>query len=338
MRSDTLTMPTPEMRQAMAQAELGDDVFGEDPSINRLQERAAAAVGKEAGLFVASGTMGNLLAILAQVPAGRELIADDQSHVFLYEGAGTATLGGIQVRPLVTERGVMTRAQVEAAFRPSNDYHQPLTGGVTIENTHNRHGGVAWPLEAVREVADAAHERGVPLHMDGARLFNAALAAGTTPAEVAAHADTVTFCVSKGLGAPVGSILCGPADVIDRAARWRKMVGGGWREAGVLAAAGLLALEKGVDHLSTDHANARTLAEGLAELPGVRIDLDRVQSNLVIFQLTSMPAEDFLKACAERGLKGGGGNGRVRFVTRYGITAEEVQRALEICSEILEGG
>ncbi|HEX6349546.1 MAG TPA: GntG family PLP-dependent aldolase [Candidatus Dormibacteraeota bacterium] len=337
MRSDTLTMPTPEMRRAMAEAELGDDVFGEDPSINRLQERAAAAVGKEAGLFVASGTMGNLLGILAQVPAGRELIADSESHVFLYEGGGTATLGGIQVRPIATDRGVMTRAQVEKAFRPLHDYHQPLTGAVTIENTHNRHGGVAWPLEAVREVADVAHERGVPVHMDGARVFNAALAVGASPAEVAAPVDTVTFCVSKGLGAPVGSVLCGPADVIDRAARWRKMVGGGWREAGVLAAAGLMALEQGVDQLATDHAHARTLAEGLSELPGIRIDLDRVQSNLVIFELTSMPAEDFLKACAERGLKGGGGNGRVRFVTRLGITAQDVQRALEVCTEVLAG-
>jgi len=166
MRSDTLTMPTPEMRRAMAEAELGDDVFGEDPTVNRLQERAAAAVGKEAGLFVASGTMGNLLGILAQVPAGKELIADAESHVFLYEGAGAATLGGIQVRPIATEHGVLSRAQVEAAFRPSNDYHQPLTGGVTIENTHNRQGGVAWPLAAVREVAEAAHERGLRVIAD----------------------------------------------------------------------------------------------------------------------------------------------------------------------------
>ena len=335
LRSDTLTMPTDEMRRAMADAELGDDVFGEDPTVNRFQERAAAAVGKEAGLFVASGTMGNLLGILAQVPAGRELIADSESHVFLYEGAGTATLGGIQVRPLATERGVMSGAQVQAAFRPPHDYHQPLTGGVTIENTHNRHGGVAWPLSAVREVADTAHEHGVPVHMDGARIFNAALAAGATPAEVAAPCDTVTFCVSKGLGAPVGSVLCGPADVIDRAARWRKMVGGGWREAGVLAAAGVLALEKGIDHLAADHANARTLAEGLSELPGIQIDLDRVQSNLVIFHLTSMRAEQFLAECGARGLKGGGGNGRVRFVTRYGISAADVQRALEICAQVL---
>ncbi|HEY8643947.1 MAG TPA: GntG family PLP-dependent aldolase [Candidatus Dormibacteraeota bacterium] len=336
MRSDTLTMPTPEMRRAMAEAELGDDVFGEDPTVNRLQERAAAAVGKEAGLFVASGTMGNLLGILAQVPAGKELIADAESHVFLYEGAGAATLGGIQVRPIATEHGVLSRAQVEAAFRPSNDYHQPLTGGVTIENTHNRQGGVAWPLAAVREVAEAAHERGVPVHMDGARIFNAALAVGTTASEVAAPCDTVTFCVSKGLGAPVGSVLCGPAEVIDRAARWRKMVGGGWREAGVLAAAGLLALEKGVDHLREDHSNARTLAEGLAEMPGVEIDLARVQTNLVIFRLTSLPAEQFLEECAARGLKGGGGYGRVRFVTRLGITPADVQHALEVCSEVLE--
>jgi threonine aldolase len=335
MRSDTLTMPTPEMRRAMAEAELGDDVFGEDPTINRLQERAAEAVGKEAGLFVARGTMGNLLGILAQVPAGKELIADADSHVFLYEGAGTATLGGIQVRPIATERGILSRAQVEAAVRPSNDHHQPLTGGVTIENSHNRHGGVAWPQAAVREVADAAHEHGIPVHMDGARIFNAALAVGTTAREVAAPCDTITFCVSKGLGAPVGSVLCGPREVIERAARWRKMVGGGWREAGVLAAAGLLALEAGVDHLPADHANARTLAEGLSELPGVDIDLDRVQTNLVIFRLTTMPAETFLEQCAARGVKGGGGYGRVRFVTRYGVTAADVQRALEVCSEVL---
>jgi threonine aldolase len=296
-------MPTPEMRRAMAEAEVGDDVFGEDPTVNRLQELAAAAMGKEAGLFVASGTMGNLLALLAQLRSGQELIADAESHVFLYEGGGMATLGGIQVRPLATERGVLTGAQVAAAVRPTDDVHQPLTGGVTIENTHNRHGGVAWPVAAAREVAEPC--------------------------------DTVTFCVSKGLGAPVGSVLCGPGEVIERAARWRKMVGGGWREAGILAAAGVMALESGIDQLPVDHANARTLAEGLSELPGIDIDLDRVQTNLVAFRPTSMSAERFLAECAARGVKGGGGYGRVRFVTHRGIDAEDVQRALEVCSEVL---
>jgi threonine aldolase len=328
-------MPTPEMRRAMAEAEVGDDVFGEDPTVNRLQELAAAAMGKEAGLFVASGTMGNLLALLAQLRSGQELIADAESHVFLYEGGGMATLGGIQVRPLATERGVLTGAQVAAAVRPTDDVHQPLTGGVTIENTHNRHGGVAWPLAAVREVAEAAHEHGLAVHMDGARIFNGALAVGALAREVAEPCDTVTFCVSKGLGAPVGSVLCGPGEVIERAARWRKMVGGGWREAGILAAAGVVALESGIDQLPVDHANARTLAEGLSELPGIDIDLDRVQTNLVAFRPTSMSAEQFLAECAARGVKGGGGYGRVRFVTRGGIDAEDVQRALEVCSEVL---
>jgi threonine aldolase len=328
-------MPTPEMRRAMAEAEVGDDVFGEDPTVNRLQELAAAAMGKEAGLFVASGTMGNLLALLAQLRSGQELVADAESHVFLYEGGGMATLGGIQVRPLATERGVLTGAQVAAAVRPTDDVHQPLTGGVTIENTHNRHGGVAWPLAAVREVAEAAHEHGLAVHMDGARIFNGALAVGALAREVAEPCDTVTFCVSKGLGAPVGSVLCGPGEVIERAARWRKMVGGGWREAGILAAAGVVALESGIDQLPVDHANARTLAEGLSELPGIDIDLDRVQTNLVAFRPTSMSAEQFLAECAARGVKGGGGYGRVRFVTHGGIDAEDVQRALEVCSEVL---
>jgi threonine aldolase len=328
-------MPTPEMRRAMAEAEVGDDVFGEDPTVNRLQELAAAAMGKEAGLFVASGTMGNLLALLAQLRSGQELVADAESHVFLYEGGGMATLGGIQVRPLATERGVLTGAQVAAAVRPTDDVHQPLTGGVTIENTHNRHGGVAWPVAAVREVAEAAHEHGLAVHMDGARIFNGALAVGALAREVAEPCDTVTFCVSKGLGAPVGSVLCGPGEVIERAARWRKMVGGGWREAGILAAAGVVALESGIDQLPVDHANARTLAEGLSELPGIDIDLDRVQTNLVAFRPTSMSAEQFLAECAARGVKGGGGYGRVRFVTHGGIDAEDVQRALEVCSEVL---
>jgi threonine aldolase len=328
-------MPSPEMRKVMAEAPVGDDVFGEDPTVNRLQEQGAELMGKAAGLFVASGTMANLLALLVHARPGNEIIADSDSHLFLNEGAGAAALGGIQVRPLATERGVMTGAQVAAAVRPTDDVHQPLTGGVTIENTHNRHGGVAWPLAAVREVAEVAHEHGLAVHMDGARIFNGALAVGASAREVAEPCDTVTFCVSKGLGAPVGSVLCGPGDVIERAARWRKMVGGGWREAGILAAAGVMALESGVDQLPVDHANARTLAEGLAELPGIELDLDRVQTNLVAFRPTTMSAEHFLAECAARGVKGGGGYGRVRFVTHNGIDAAAVQRALEVCSEVL---
>jgi threonine aldolase len=335
LRSDTLTMPGPEMRRAMADAELGDDVFGEDPSINRLEARAAELMGKQAAVFVATGTMGNLLAILAQARSGQEVITDGDSHLFLSEGGGAAALGGIQLRQVVTEMGIMGADQVRAAVRVTDDYHQPLTAAVSVENTHNRHGGVTWSLDALAAVRRAADEKGIVVHMDGARIFNAALALGVTVGEIAATADTVTFCVSKGLGAPVGSILCGPADAIDRSRRWRKAVGGGWREAGVLAAAGLWALDHMVDRLAEDHANARTLAEGLAELPGVRIDLSRVQTNIVRFEVTAMSGREFAGGCRSRGVLGGASSAGVRFVTHYGIDAADVQRALSVCAEVL---
>jgi threonine aldolase len=335
LRSDTLTMPGPDMRRAMAEAELGDDVFGEDPSINRLESRAAGLMGKEAAVFVATGTMGNLLAVLALARSGQEVIADADSHLFQAEGAGAAALGGIQIRQVPTEFGVLDAGQVHAAVRATDDHHQPLTAAVCVENTHNRHGGVVWPLDALRAVRQTADEDGIAVHMDGARIFNAAVAQGVPAGEIAATSHTVTFCVSKGLGAPVGSVLCGPADAIERARRWRKAVGGGWREAGVLAAAGLWALDHMVDRLAEDHANARTLAEGLAELPGVRIDLSRVQTNIVRFEVPGMGAREFAGACRARGVLGGASNAGVRFVTHYGIEAEDVQRALSVCSEVL---
>src|SRR5215831_13018130 len=243
-------MPTADMRRAMAEAELGDDVFGEDPTINRLELRAAQLMGKEEAVFVASGTMGNLLGVLSLARAGQEVIADADSHLFISEGAGAAALGGVQVRQLPTDAGVMSADQVRAAIRPTDDYHSPLTAAVCVENTHNRHGGVVWPLESLRAVREVADEHGLPVHVDGARVFNAAVALGVPVGEIAAFADTITFCVSKGLGAPVGSVLCGTAATIDRARRWRKAVGGGWREAGVLAAAGLWALDHTVDRLA----------------------------------------------------------------------------------------
>jgi threonine aldolase len=339
LRSDTLTMPSPEMRRAMHDAELGDDVFGEDPTVRRLEERAAALTGKEAGLFVASGTMGNLLALLSLATRGHEVIVEADSHAFLYEGGGAASLGGIQLRPLSSDRGVLDAAQLSAAIRPTGDTHQPLTAAICIENTHNRHGGTCWPLAALAEARTIADRVGIPIHMDGARLFNAAVALGVEATEVAGYADTVSFCVSKGLGAPVGSVLCGPAQVIADARRWRKAVGGGWREAGVLAAAGVYGLEHMRDRLVEDHANARTLAEGLAEMPGVAIDLSRVETNLVIFDLRSMTSEAFLARCSERGLKGGSSvPGRIRFTTRYGIEPAHVQHALAVCSEVLGAG
>ena len=328
-------MPTAGMRRAMADAELGDDVFGEDPTINRLERRAAELMGKEAAVFVASGTMANLLGVLSFARSGQEVIADADSHLFVSEGAGAAALGGVQVRQIPTAAGVMAAEQVRAAVRPTDDYHAPLTAAVCVENTHNRHGGVLWPLEALRAVREVADEHGLAVHMDGARIFNAVVAQGAAPDEIAAVADTVTFCVSKGLGAPVGSVLCGSAEVIDRARRWRKAVGGGWREAGVLAAAGLWALDHMVDRLVDDHANARTLAEGLAELPGVRIDLTRVQTNIVRFELTGTSASDFLAGCRERGVLGGGSGRAVRFVTHFGVEAADVQHALSACADVL---
>jgi threonine aldolase len=336
MRSDTLTQPTPEMRRAMAEAPLGDDVYGEDEVANELQARAAARLGKEDAVLVASGTMGNLLAVLALARPGEEVIADADAHLFLYEGAGTASLGGVQVRPLPTPAGILSPEQVEEAIRPGDDLHQPLTRAVAVENTHNRHGGVAWPLEDLKAVSEVARGHGLAVHMDGARLFNAAVALGVEAREIADCADTVTFCLSKGLGCPVGSVLCGPAEVVQRARRWRKAVGGGWRQPGMLAAAGLVALDTMVDRLAEDHANARTLAEGLAELPGLTIDLARVQTNIVRFDVTSMTAREFVESCRGRGLLGGATGGRgVRFVTRYGVDAGDVQRTLAVCSDVL---
>jgi threonine aldolase len=336
LRSDTLTLPDEGMRRAMAAAELGDDVFGEDPSVNRLQARAAELTGKEAALFVASGTMGNLLALLSLARSGEEVIVEADSHVFRSEGGGAASLGGIQLRPLASQAGILAPGAVEAAIRPLDDDHQPLTAAVCVENTHNSQGGTVWPLDALEAVAAVARAHRLSLHVDGARLFNAAVALGVPASEISRHADTVSFCLSKGLGCPVGSVLCGPAGVVRRAKRWRKAVGGGWRQAGVLAAAGLYALDRMVDRLAEDHANARTLAEGLAELPGVEIDLDRVQTNIVIFRPSGMTAEEFLAASRSRGLLAGPmGSGRVRFVTHFGIEPADVQTALAVSQEVL---
>ena len=336
LRSDTVAMPSPEMRQAMVTAPLGDDVFGDDPTTNKLLGVAAERMGKAAAMFVPSGTMGNLIGIAVNARSGEELIADADSHAFYYETGGAAAVCGVQIRPVATERGVMSPRQVEEAVRPRDDPHQPITAAITFENTHNRHGGIVWPLEDLRAASDAAHSQGLRVHLDGARIFNAAVALGVSAAKIAAAADTVTFCLSKGLACPVGSIFCGSEDDVDQARRWRKRLGGGMRQVGVLAAAGLIALDHMVDRLAEDHSNAHTLAEGLAELPGVRCDLSRVQTNLVFFDLDTVPAPAFTDECARRGLLGDWvDQHRMRFVTHYGVDAEDVQSALKICEEIL---
>jgi threonine aldolase len=336
LRSDTVTQPTPEMLRAMTTAPLGDDVFGDDPTVNRLEEVSCERLGNEAAVFVPSGTMGNLIGIAVNAHLGEELIADTESHVFLYEAAGAAAIAGVQIRTVTTPGGVMSPEQIVAAVRPRDDPHQPRTAAVTFENTHNRHGGAVWPLEALRAASEAAHEQGLQVHLDGARIFNAAVALGVDVAEIAANSDTVTFCLSKGLACPAGSLFCGSQEAVDEARRWRKRLGGGMRQTGVLAAAGLVALESMVDRLAEDHTNARTLAEGLAEMRGITCDLSRVQTNLVYFGLLEVRAQEFVAECTRRGLLGDWvDDHRVRLVTHHGISAADVQAALQISQEVL---
>lgn len=335
LRSDTVTQPTPEMREAMARAEVGDDVWEEDPTVKRLEALAAERLGKEAGLLVTSGTQGNLVSVLALTEPGQEVLVDQDSHLFNYEVAGAARLGGLQMRPLPTPRGFLSPEQVREALRPA-DIHLPRTGLVAIENTHNRHGGTCCTPEAIAAVAEVAHAAGVPVHLDGARLFNAAVALGRPARDFARAVDSVTVCLSKGLGAPVGSVVCGSAAFIARARRIRKMLGGGMRQAGIIAAAGIVALERMVDRLAEDHANARALAEGLARLPGLAVDLGRVETNIVIVRvLRPGGVEELVQGCAARKVRIHAiGPGAIRCVTHKDVDAEDIARAVEAFREI----
>ncbi|MBI3635848.1 MAG: aminotransferase class I/II-fold pyridoxal phosphate-dependent enzyme [Candidatus Rokubacteria bacterium] len=335
LRSDTLTLPTPEMREAMARAEVGDDVWEEDPTVKRLEALAAERLGKEAGLFVTSGTQGNLVSVLAQTRPGQEVVLDLDSHIYNYEVAGAAVIGNVQMRPVKTERGFLSPEQVREALRPVN-IHIPTTGLVCVENTHNRHGGTCCTPEQIGAIAAVAREAGVPVHLDGARLFNAAVALRRDAREFTRDVDSVTFCVSKGLGAPVGSVICGRADFIGRARRLRKMLGGGMRQAGILAAAGIVSLQTMVDRLAEDHANARALAEGVAKCPGVTVDLASVQTNIVIFRVDrASRAEELVNGCAARKVKiHAMGPTAIRCVTHKDVDAEDITRALDAIREI----
>ena len=341
LRSDTLTLPTPAMREAMARAEVGDDVWGEDPTVQRLEATAAARLGKEAGLFVASGTMGNLVSVVAHTQAGQEVVLDLDSHIYNYEVAGGTVVGNVQMRPVKTERGFLTPEQVQEALRPAN-IHIPPTGLVCLENTHNRHGGTCCAPEQIAAVAAVAHAAGVPVHMDGARLFNAAVALEREPREFAQPVDSLTFCLSKGLGAPVGSVVCGSAAFIERARRIRKMVGGGMRQAGILAAAGLISLDRMVDRLAEDHVHARTLAEAVAAMPGLVVDLASVQTNIVIIRVdrgdrprSTAAAEELVKGCAARKVKiHAMGPAAIRCVTHKDVDAEDIRRAVDAFREL----
>lgn len=333
LRSDTVTQPTPAMREAMAKAEVGDDVFGEDPSINKLQEMAAERMGKEAGLFVPSGTMGNLAAVLTHCQRGDETIMGDRGHTFLFEGGGVSALGGVLVHTLPNlPDGSLDLSQIELAIRP-DDVHHPVTRLVILENTHNRCGGTILTKEYTEKVAAFLNKRRILLHLDGARIFNAAIALELPAEDLAKPADSVTFCLSKALCAPVGSVLCGSNEFIRKARRIRKMLGGGMRQAGVIAAAGIIALEQMVDRLAEDHQRARKLAEGLAGIPGVRLSFGLPQTNMVFAELTEGVAKngkqvvDELKK--ENILIGNVGPRNFRMVTHYWVDNKDIDRTLD---------
>ncbi len=338
LRSDTVTLPTPAMREAMYRAEVGDDVFGEDPTVNRLEEMAAERVGKEAALFVVSGTMANLVSLLTHCGRGHEIIVGNLAHTFLYEQGGSAALGGIHVHTLRNQPdGTLDLGEIERAIR-TNDVHFPRTRLICLENTHNRCGGMPLTPEYTDAVGELARRHGLAVYLDGARIFNAAVALGVDVRTLTPSVDTVSFCLSKGLCAPVGSLVCGTRDFIAEARRNRKIVGGGMRQAGVIAAAGIVALEQMVDRLAEDHENARRLAFGLAEIPGISLDPEQVRTNIVIFDLVAerpTPAE-FAAGLESEGVKVLALGGRIRLVTHHGIDAADIDRALAVIRRVMQ--
>ena len=337
LRSDTVTKPTSAMRRAMFDAEVGDDVYGEDPTVNLLEQYAAEIIGKEASLFVPTGTMGNQTAICAHTRPGQEIVCDDRSHIVLYEMGALAVIAGCLTRTIATEDGLLGRDAVGARLRGPSDHYRG-TGLVAIENSHNVAGGRVYPQKRVDEICDRAHSEDIPVHMDGARIFNAAAYLGVTLAEVAAPVDSVMFCLSKGLGAPVGSILAGRRSFIDEARRVRKSLGGGMRQAGVLAAAGLVALEESPTKIPIDHANARYLAESLLEMPGIAIDPALVETNILFFDCadSGMETPELSRRLKEKGVLANGLSGtRMRLVTHYDVSSDDCLTAMNVMREIL---
>ena len=338
LRSDVVTLPTEEMRRAMYEAELGDDVTGEDPTVNRLEEMAAERMGKQAAVLVASGTQGNLLALLAHCRSGDEIIAGANSHIFWNESAGAAALGGIQTHLAPNEaQGAITPEAVEAAIRPGGDSHYPPTTLVCLENTQNQCNGGVLTTEETEAVCRVAHGHEIPVHVDGARIFNASVYLETPVKELVREVDDVTFCLSKGLSAPVGSVLCGSQEFIAEARRWRKMVGGGMRQAGIIAACGIVALESMVERLADDHANARRLSQGLAQIPGIVHHPETVQTNILFFELEEgLGTEaEFVRRLGDKGVRVGSSYGRIRMVTHRHIGATDVDAALSAVSKLM---
>ena len=336
LRSDTITLPTSEMRKAIYEAEVGDDVYGEDPTVNRLQDLAAEMMGKEAAILVPSGTMGNQLAVLTHCQPGSEIILEADSHIYYYEAAAASAFAGVQPRPLPGNKGRLSAELVEWAIR-EDDIHLPPTSLICLENTHNRAGGRVVPLQDMKAVHKIAVKHNLPIHLDGARIFNASAATGVNVKDFAATVTSVQFCLSKGLGAPVGSILAGPRSFIDEAYRWRKRLGGGMRQAGIFAAAGIVALKTMTERLVEDHKNARLLADGLAELRGIDFNPDDVDTNIIIFKPLKISAPDLVSELEKRGiLTVVMEPDRVRLTTNKEVDREAVEKALAVLNDLLK--
>ena len=338
LRSDTVTIPSIEMRNAIWEAETGDDVYGDDPTVNKLEELAAEKTGMESALFVASGTMGNLVSILAHSQRGDEIITGDKSHIFRYEGGGASALGGIAYNIVRNNPdGTLDLNEVESAVRDSNDYHNPKTSMVSLENTQNMCGGRAITAAYTNELAMLAHTYGLKFHIDGARIFNASVFLDVSVDSLLKNTDSVTFCLSKGLACPVGSVVCGTTDFIQNAKRWRKVVGGGMRQAGFLAAAGIVALDSMIDRLTEDHSNAKKLAYGLSKMPHITIDPTAVETNLVFFEIDDPYIQPVTKALETNDIKGASKKKKWRFATHYGIVESDITVTLNVLESVLHG-
>lgn len=339
LRSDTVTRPTPEMREAIAGAVVGDDVFGDDPTALELERLAAEITGCEAGLFVPSGSMGNEVSIMAHTRRGDEAIVDAESHIYNYEAAGPAVLCGVQLAPLAGGMGILTAGQIEEAIRP-DDPHEPVTRLVCLENTHNRAGGVIYPIETMREIYDLAKERNLKVHLDGARIFNAAVASRIDVKEYCSLCDSMMFCLSKGLGAPIGSVVVGDRDFIQRAHRNRKLLGGGMRQVGIIAVAGIYALENNIERLADDNERARKLAESIAGNSSVSVDLDTVQTNIIVVDVAKSGLtvdEAIIRLEKERVLVVPFGRTTIRAVTHLDIDDDDLDRAIEVFEKVFTG-
>lgn len=337
LRSDTVTKPTPEMRRAMAEAEVGDDVYGEDPTVNRLEQRTAEIFERPAALFVPTGTMGNQIAIKVHTHHGQEVICEERAHIINLESATVSAFSGCMPRPIYGEDGILTWAQIKRKIAPKI-YYRSQTGLIVLENTLNLAGGTIFPQDVADEVCDRAHEAGLPVHLDGARIFNASVATGKSVTELSRKFDSVMFCLSKGLAAPVGSMLAGSKAFIEKARVFRKAIGGGMRQSGILAAAGLIALEKMPARLKEDHENARLLAEGLAQIQGISIDPGKVPTNILVFDIskTGMNADDFNQKLGLRNVLANTiGPDLMRFVTHLDVSREDCLRTLEVVKEVV---